>query len=463
MFEHLKRLKLNSALSNDFDFDKLNQFSTLEGLNAHVYFNAPVEKTLKLPRLQVLDLKFKAVPQSNLTVDCPVKVLAIHNCSFRNENSNVPAPLNLVYPDLLEEVIFTRKARLLNLSACKNVRYCRDYQYLDHDLDHGLELNLSEVFPVDHLETFPNLQELHYQCNFSGNVSEESSLGDLMNAVRRKISGALQKKRQQNRTVKIFFQGIQLEGEHFFESLKLNTMSDLPSLQFKHYDLLPTNLYYYNKIDYSSLEKHFDDLLPVDLFNRFTCVNTVIATGGVKHLDQFATFLRQCKYLCQLKVEIDSVDQAFCDQLHVNCFFLKKLVFRDRTKEESNEGDQGDLANVVDRQLVINDDPPFKKLNFDFLAKQINLVDFAIDEFDIETALKCLEICPKLCALRFAYFKGNICIRSWKKNSYSLKGSLYKSFKQIIKVRCNQLSFEQLASDLAFLKKRFDKMNGLNV
>ena len=457
MFEHLKRLKLNWDLSSEFDFDKLNQFSALEELDAHIRLVPPTEKILKLPKLRVLDLSFDADRQSKLIVDCPIKVLSIYCSSYRNEVS--PASLNFVYPDLLEEIIISGKAQLLNFSSCKNVRISRAYHYLDYYTSE------SEVFAADHLETFPNLQELYYQFNFYGNASEESHSGGLMNAGRGKISAALQQKKQQNRSVKIFFQGIELEGERFFESLELKEMSDLPTLQTEHYDLLATNLYYYDTIDYSSLEKHFDDLLPADLFNRFTCVNTVIATGGVKHLDQFATFLRQCKYLCQLEVEIDSVDQSFCDQLHVNCFFLKKLVFGDRKKEESSEdgnpGDQGyNLANVVEKKLTITDDLPFKKLSFDFLAKQTNLVVLGVGEFDVETALKCLQICRSNSSFAFKYREGKFSILKSERNKpYSLKATFCESQDETkIKITSKHISFGDLALDLEFFVKKIDNL-----
>ena len=461
MFEHLKRLKLNFSFSSEFEFDKLNQFSALEELYAHVYFHQPTERTLKLPKLRVLNLSFEAGHQSKLTIDCPVKVLFIHYYHFTEDEDDenlAPQPgLAFAHPDLLEEVILSGMAGRLNFSACKNVRICRDYQYLDPYRSH------SEVFAVDHLETFPNLQELHYQCYIYSYDSKEREMEELVNRARGKISGALQKKRQQNLQVKIFFQGIQIEGERFFESLEMKKMSDLPELHFQHYDLLATNLYYYDKIDYSILEKHFDDSLPADLFSKFTCVNTVTATGGVKHLDQFATFLRQCKYLCELEVELDSLDQDFCDQLHVNCFFLKKLVFSDRKKEESSEednpGDQGgDLANAVEKKLAISDDPPFKKFNFDFLTKQINLISFSVGEFDMETALRCLQICPSsLYYFSFAYFKGRVSITGLKRNQlYSLGITFYATPKNgpSISLSNSKLSFDELAFDLEYFKKK---------
>ena len=493
MFEHLKCLKLNWSLTSEFDFSKLNQFSALEELDVSITFREPTEKTLNLPKLCILNISFEAVHQSKLTIDCPVKMLFAYYYSYsendeNDENSNVPAPINFVHPDILEEVVVFGKTELSIFSACKNVRIFRDYQYLYSTI------RQSEVFLADHLETFPNLEELHYHCSFSGNVLEESHLGDLMNAARSRISGALQKKRQQNRSVKIFFQGIQIEGESFLESLELKTMSDLPSLQSKHYDLLATNLYYYDICDYSSLEKRFDDSLPTDLFSKFTRLDTVIATGGVKHLNQFAAFLRQCKCLCQLEVEIDSLDQNFCDQLHVNCFFLKKLMFRDLKKEENNaNGDHpvnqennpvnqgnvpidqvdqvnqvdaanqdGDLANAVEKKLTINDDLPFKKLNFDFLAKQINLLTFSVGEFDMETALRCLQAFPsKLFGFTFKYKKGNFSILKSKANKpYSLKATFYQSLQDgtEFSTNSNHISFDNLALELEFFMKKMDNL-----
>ena len=477
MFEHLKRLKLACFLYSDFDFSKLNQFSALEELDVYLCFMTHTEKTLKLPRLRVLKLTFQDARQSKLTVDCPIKVLSIRYPTY-SMNSNVSASLNLVYPDILEEIIVSGKTRLLNFSACKNVRVCRDYQYLYNDI------SLNEVFPADHLATFPNLQELHYQYHFS--ALRERFLGRLMNTVWGKISAVLQRKRQQDRSVKIFFQGIQLEGERFLESLELKTMNDLPALQAEHYDLLATNLNYYDKIDYSSLEKHFDDSLPGDLFSRFTGVNTVITTGGVKHLNQFTAFLRQSKYLSELKVELDSLDQAFCDQLHVNCFFLKKLVLTDSKKEQNkadgvnpvNQGDDpvdpvdpvdrvdnvenqgGDLTNAA--ELAINDDRPFKKLNFDFLAKQINLQIFSVGEFDMETVLRCLQIFPSsLFGFTFEYQGGKFSIlKSKRNNPYSLKATFCESHqdKTEFNTRSKHISFDDLAFDLECFMKKIDKL-----
>ena len=456
MFEHLKRLKLSWILTRDFDFNKLNELSALEELEAQIRFDAPTEKILKLPRLRLLILTFNAVHRSKLTVDCPVKVLFIHydpirefreNRDHQDEENPMPRPasslqpFNLVYPETLEEIIPSKEAQRLNFSACKNVRICRDHQHLDA----FLTLNQSDVFTTNHLEIFPNLEELHYQSNFYG-PRDDDLLGDLMNATQGRISAALRQKKLQNRKVKIFFQGIQLESERFLESFHLK---DIHELQIEHYDLLATNLYYYDKIDYSSLEKHLGDSLPADLFSKFTCVNTVTATGAIKHLDQFATFLRQCKYLCQLEVEIDLVDQNFCDQLHVNCFFLKKLVFIDCKKED-------DLANAVGRKLTISD-RPFKKLNFDFLAKQINLVDFIIDEFDMEIALRCLRIHPsQLQSFSFLYFNERIWITISKTNQpYTLDASL-SSFKHAISISSKSISIDELSLDLEYLKKKIE-------
>ena len=451
MFENLKRLKLNWSLSSEFDFDKLNQFSALEELDVSISFREPTEKTLNLPRLRVLILTLEINFQSKLTVDCPVKVLSIYY-RYVGENVVPQSGFVLVYPDLLEKVIFAGKASPLNLPECKNVRYCREYLCLDANLF----VPQSEVFAADHLETFPNLQELHYQVYLYSTVKREREAEEMWNTVRSRISGALQKKRQQNLQVKIFFQGIQIEGERFLESLDLK--NDLSTLHAQHYDLLATNLTHYDRLNYSSLEKHFGESLPTDLFSKFNRLNLVFATEGIKHLDKFATFLSQCKYLIHLDVELDWLNQDFCDQLHVNCFFLQKLVFRDRKKEESNEGDQGDLANVVDRQLVINDDLPFKKINFDFLAKQKNLVSLVVGKFDMEPALRCLQINPKLSELSFKYFTGSVSIKRLKNNFYTLDASDYgSSNRHATSIVSNQLSIDELALDLEFFQKKIDK------
>ena len=437
MFEHLKRLRLTYTFDLATDFNKLNQFSALEELQCSIRFNERSEVTIKLPRLRLLDLSFNTSNQSKLTVDAPVKVLI--GCFYVDENS-----LNLARPDILEEIVFLGNGLRLNFAACKNVRICRDYlQLKPHHFG-------NTIFSSDHLETFPNLQELHYQCS----IGSSALISNSFDIAKRKISDALNRNRQQNRDVKIFFQGIRLEVESFLHSLRLEEMRDPLALQIEHYELLATNLYYYRKCDYSSLEKRFDDSLPADLFSKFTCVNTVTATGTIRHLNQFAAFLKQCKYLCELEVELDSLDQAFCDQLHENCFFLKKLVFKDRKKEEGNEGGQNPANNLnaVEGKLAINNrrSTTFKKVNFDFLAKQTNLFVFVVGEFDMDTALRCLRISPpKLDYFGFQYFTAQISIRS--RNSYSLSASSI-----LFSMESHQLSVDELTSDLGIIKQKVD-------
>ena len=454
MFKNLKRLRLNSTLRSEFDFSKLNQLSALEELHLILFFSQPTEKTLKLPRLRVLSLTLDAVHPSKLTVDCPVKILFIRYYLSNEEGANVAqSPIDLLHPDALEEINL-RNSNSLNWSAFKNVRIFRDYGQL------RASTAQSEVFSANYLEIFPNLQELHYQVEFHTSPTTESAIEEIVNTARTRISDALATKRQQNLPVKIFFQGIQLEGQRFFESLELKTMNDLPALQWEHYEHLATNLYYYDNIDYRSLENYFGDSLPADLFSRFTCVNTVTATR-IKHLDQFTRFLKQCRYLCKLVVELDSVDQTFCDQLHVNCRFLRQLTFNDRKKEENNAGvdnQRNNLANALSRKLAITDNPPFKKFNFNFLAKQTNLLAFQTDELDMQTAVRCLEVAPsKMYQFNFTHLKCNISITGLKrKNSYAMQASFYVTPKMFDSIKFHQLSIDELASDLEFLRKKIE-------
>ena len=459
MFENLKRLRLYSTLRSEFDFSKLNQFSALEELRVFFRFNEQTERTLKLPRLRVLDLLFDSDHPSKLTVDCPVKVLFVHAYTYNEDGETIPQPcIDFVHPEALEEINVFRNSNSLNLSECKNVRVYREYQHLYTFEDQN------KVFAKDYLGIFPNLRELHYQLYFDSHPVNDRGMEDHVNMARGKISDALATKRQQNLPVKIFFQGIQLEGQRFFESLELKTMNDLPALQWEHYEHLATNLCYYDKIDYSSLEKHFGDSPPADLFSRFTCVNIVTATE-IKHLVQFARFLKQCRCLCKLDIELDSVDQTFCDQLHVNCPLLRHLTFNDRKKEQGNAGDnnptnQGDdLANAVERKLAILDARPFKKLNFDFLANQTNLRVLRFGELDMQTAVRCLEVGPsKLYCFSFVYLKGNISITGYKRNkSYTLEASFYESSYVRNSINCHKLSIDELASDLEFFKRKMER------
>ena len=391
MFEGLRRLKVPWSLGDDFDFSELSQFRKLDQLVISVSLSS-AHKTIQLPGLKVLSLHFDLAPQSKLTVDCPQLEVLL----FRVKDSVGPyeemddqrGSLNFVHPEAPERIAFIGEKFDFDFSQFKSVRIL---YYLDatSPLRAGASL-----FDSDLLQIFPNLEELHYGDKYQGLTARE---------INEAVDRFLEKKTWLKRDLKVFCIGIELKESRLFHSLKVSHKNSIynEELQCKNYELITENVFYLDYLYYHIFEENFGNSLPADLAKKFPCLNTIWASKPIKHLDQFALFLKKCGHLCELIIEIGSVDQNFCNQL-TNCHFLRRLSFR-----QDKQGDR------------------IPKLDYNFLKRLTNLVVFEALDLDIDLAVELIKTCPKIEFLSFYYadyenhiFKTNRSLYCFRQNFF---------------------------------------------
>lgn len=96
----------------------------------------------------------------------------------------------------------------------------------------------------------------------------------------------------------------------------------------------------------------------------------------------------------------------------------------------------------MESKLTVTDDRPFKKFNFDFLAKQISLLNFSLGEFDLNTATRCLRICPSKLKSNPLYLETSFEQTPLRNRGFSMTS--------------NPDSIDELAFDLEFFKTKIE-------
>ena len=387
-FEHLKCLYLDCfhISSDKFNLD-LNQFKNLEKLIVDGICSNASEKTIDLPNLEILVMfNLKLAVTSKLIFKTPkLKRLYGKICSQSIAFSNVDSITFLSFNQFSFDLeMFLR---------FKNVETIYYYDYIS-----DFQNDRTNVLDFNFLDAFARLKELHFNTDnklFDANKPERIKN---INNTKSKIKSILSEKlRVKNREFKCYLNAIELKDANFFESLNFGAL-DLFDLQIRNYRFLTKNAVYLKKIDFGLLEKHFGSSIPNEILAKFTDIKQLDA-NEIQNPAQLLWFLANCKNVIELCLNLNCVEQAIVDRLPMLCYSLRKLVLIDK--------------NDKDKKL--------KELNFDFIAKLVNLTSIDTNQFDFKLTADLIERCQNLKKFTFDYHDISVEIRQESKNLYYLE------------------------------------------
>jgi len=301
MFNYLEYLNISNHIGgSEFDLEFLNRFDRLQQLDLSS-IEVSREIRLELPFLKVLSIlqAVKAELSENESVEFNSPKLQIVRC---NEHFNT-----------LIKILNPKSIKSLQVNLCES-------DLANFSNIEVYKQNFALNVRLDILTELPKLRELHLftSCRTSQSAQMKHILIRLI------------EERQSLRRfdLQIHYMGMRLAcgGKLSDQSLlnydfggKMNH-----KLHLKNYDLLSSELPFFDRIDYDSLinAKHS---IPSDFCRRFNNIQNISA---IKVVDQneFIRFLSKCSNLIELNIHNSSLDQEFYDRLPQLCSLVKLKI-----------------------------------------------------------------------------------------------------------------------------------------
>ena len=338
LLSNLKQLAL-SNFQFEFDLNKLNRFQQL----AHLEIDKTLSKkkvNLSLPKVKVLAFHCRnyCCP---LSIDCPL--LNTLQYPGEEEDANLlevkhPETIRILETSIsgskltslknVESLVTTRfdlisKATLLALPRLRELRFNQDIErFFNSSI---FELEFPERGRVDRLKQTLNqfidhakaLNRCDFQFTFSGFRLTKTILDQIDFGIQRR-----------------------------------NAQTSSERVYMKNYRLIePRALPFVCSVDYTELLDGVTGKFPSCFFQKFTDIEAVKATTGVRDADQFLWFLKSLRFLRRLALNVTGLSQEFYDQLPASAHSLDYLVY-----QESQ----------------------YWQLNFDFISKFSHLLGLTI-------------------------------------------------------------------------------------
>ena len=319
VFANLKFLQFDMILRKEFNLELLNEFVLLERL----YLNRVVlstRKTLRLPRLQMLALRFQSDkenrkgPSSYRRIDYQREPRLVIDSKVKTLLGARSKLLVVRYPECI---------RHLRTSDCNEGALETEHLARFKNL-RVLQSPLTAAI-LNSFQTFQDLEELHLDRYL--HLSSQAS--------KQLLCQLLDKNAELKRNVKVYFLFILMPN---FNSLERSDYRHSVDEQISNYPKLADCMRDKFHINYDNLvgslavsradlirkQITFERGFPVDFFERFSNIKYV--TCYIIHDDeQFIWFLGKCTKLTKLDLQRKFLSQSILDGLPVACRSLKEL------------------------------------------------------------------------------------------------------------------------------------------